>query len=419
MAHPIIGPVDVLYHSGGALAGAVFVKRRIYKQSKPYDLQLPYNAIYRYTLSASVSSSGTLTGLGSLAGISDPSTEGGGFTLYTDRLGYDSPETQQVLAKARAKFSNLAAPSAEMLVNLIEARQSLSMITRRFTDLLKFAKACKRLDVKSAKRVLTEALSLRSKDSHRDALTKTRKAIVKAKSPAGMWLELHFGWAPLCEDLVNGMDLLQGDFKPRPIFGKSSGKFDMDKTLLNPPDQPGGNGHDWSRIHVQHWRHVRARVGAVVRIENPNLLLASRLGFVNPFSVINELVPFSFVLDWFSNWSQWLGAYSEFYGLSIENAYHTVHIVTTSQYNSEGHVYGFGSPPPHWDNIGNLAINAVGVEFRTVRTPGIPDVTLGLRLPAKLSLSRAATACSLLVQLLSTNGYDPKSILPGRSNRFR
>lgn len=104
MAHPIIGPVDVLYHSGGALAGAVFVKRRIYKQSKPFDLQLPYNAIYRYTLSASVTSSGTLSGLGSLAGISDPSTEGGGFTLYTDRLGYDSPETQQVLAKAHAKF---------------------------------------------------------------------------------------------------------------------------------------------------------------------------------------------------------------------------------------------------------------------------------------------------------------------------
>lgn len=234
---------------------------------------------------------------------------------------------------------------------------------------------------------------------------------MKAKSPAGIWLETHFGWAPLIEDIANSMELLEADFKPRHLYATARGKFPtVQYRRDDPTTADGGNGHDWNLWNITHDREVRCRMGADVRISNPNLLLANRMGFINPYAVVNELVPFSFVADWFSNWSQWLGAYSEFYGLELANPYHTVYVRKQSKYHSEGHVYGFGSPPPHWENIGNISTNGSIEHVYMERVIGIPEVTLGIRLPAKLSLVRAATAASLLTQVLSSNGYDPKRL---------
>ena len=56
-------------------------------------------------------------------------------------------------------------------------------------------------------------------------------------------------------------------------------------------------------------------------ITNPNLLLANRLGLVNPLSVAWELVPFSFVVDWFSGVGNVLDGYTDLLGLSVVDTY--------------------------------------------------------------------------------------------------
>jgi len=284
-------------------------------------------------------------------------------------------------------------------VDLIEARQSVKMATRRTIELLQLARAVKRLDVAEVARVLKRALSSSGKKQSREALQKTRKWVATAKSPANLWLEIHFGWAPLVSDLVAGMELLQADFKPRKLKAKARKDFMVhDQIIYKASEAP--NGHDNGFITVSGTRTVSCTVGADVRIDNPNLLLANRLGFVNPLTVVNELIPFSFVVDWFSNWSQWLNQFSEFLGLEIINAYHTVMFEKYLFYDSYGAVYGFGSPPPHWDLLG-VNTTAIGTEHVYVdRRLGIPAVKLGVRLPAQLSVVRAATAASLLVQQL-------------------
>ena len=57
------------------------------------------------------------------------------------------------------------------------------------------------------------------------------------------------------------------------------------------------------------------RVKGEVGVINPNLYLLQQLGLLNPASIAWELVPYSFVLDWFSNIGQVLGQFTAFAGL--------------------------------------------------------------------------------------------------------
>lgn len=402
MVAPVTGPFLYSSQGGGVLAGSWYITKKGYRQAKPYDIPLPYDALYRTTLSASAAGGGVVE-TPSLAGISNPTATGSGFTLYSNRLDYSSPVVQEAISRARAKFSDKVRPTSEMLVNLIQAREAASMITRRASDLLKFARAVNRFDVVGATRVLRQALKSSRKPSHKEAARMLPGFKSKANDAGSLWLEYHFGWKPLVEDVKSSMELLEADFAPRKLRGKGKSKAEFHNFRYDPPDQPNGNGHDWSRWTIDHWYSVKASVGCEVWINNPNLNLWAAMGFTDPALVLNELVPYSFVLDWFSNWSQWLGQYSEFYGLELKYPWHTAVAYTTSSYNGQGAVFGFGSPPPHWDQIGSSAVSATGLEVLVWRRTNIPEVTLGLRLPERISLVRAATSIALLLGVMPRN----------------
>jgi hypothetical protein len=134
-------------------------------------------------------------------------------------------------------------------------------------------------------------------------------------------------------------------------------------------------------------------MGAVVSVSNPNLAIANQMGFVNPLSVAWEAVPFSFVVDWFSNVGQCLSAMTDFVGFNIERSYTTVFVSLTGEYLDVADV------PNRWDlSSYNLNVNQ-GVTV--TRSTGITGPVLK-RTPFKgMSVSRGATAISLLVQQLA------------------
>lgn len=120
-------------------------------------------------------------------------------------------------------------------------------------------------------------------------------------------------------------------------------------------------------------------------VSDPNLYLANQLGFVNPLTVIWETIPFSFLLDWVSNVSQFLAQYSEFYGLSLtqQTTTHLLDHVDTSWY---------GANP--------VRVNATTVWWTWRRTAGISKPALQLRPLRGLSPTRGLTAAALLLQQL-------------------
>ena len=129
-------------------------------------------------------------------------------------------------------------------------------------------------------------------------------------------------------------------------------------------------------------------------VSNPNLFLANQLGFVNAGVVAWDVVPFSFVLDWFVNVGQFLAAFTDFWGLTISNSQTSllwIRETTKWQVNNTWP----GHPP--------------GTVYRTYRfkrasatrrVGAIPGPTLAIRAPWVLSPVRGLTSISLLLQQL-------------------
>lgn len=115
------------------------------------------------------------------------------------------------------------------------------------------------------------------------------------------WLWYSYGIKPLVGDIYNGMDVLQRPTPSTRVEGRG-------KTFMT-----------FTSTYYINTFESSVRCSADVRVKNPNLWLANQLGLVNPVQWINEGIPFSFVLDWFSNLSQVISQLTDFVGLEIEN----------------------------------------------------------------------------------------------------
>jgi hypothetical protein len=262
------------------------------------------------------------------------------------------------------KFRNAVGERAEWLVNLQERNQAIDMITRRSLQLLNLATAVFRRNWKEVNRHLSVPKGF----------------VPKAKSAGGAWLEYHFGWEPMIQDVYTGIDILQRPIKDREVFGiGKSHDSPFDRTTLT-------NYYTTSEYTLT----VFARVAAMVECDNPNLWRANQLGLVNPASIAWEMVPFSFVVDWFVPVSQFLNSYTEFLGLKVTRQYTSTLSRELIDYQLVPKVGGI--PYGHAVN-GSVSMNRVlSLPASSLRPPSLRT----------LSLTRAATAISLLLQQLKS-----------------
>lgn len=135
---------------------------------------------------------------------------------------------------------------------------------------------------------------------------------------------------------------------------------------------------------------VIVKQGATFTLENKNLFLANRLGLVNPAAVAWELVPFSFVVDWFTNFGGYLDGFTDLVGLSYTDAYTT----TYDRLEITGE-YGYFNHPVYRPAIVRWR------QHRHNRSLGLsrPVSTFPRLLNFGNSKTRAATAVSLLTAL--------------------
>lgn len=359
MTTPVTGPTTTSGSRSLKGPSSYYWTRTNYKQTKPYDLALPYVRFLRRNMATNYAATSPDN-----AASSSGNWKAGGLTQFRG----SNPSFFWVKKKAMDKLRGRISESAEWIVNLKERQQAVDMIANAGFRIARAASAVVNAFRRRDFRELARAFPL------------PKGWTSKAKSAADLWLELHFGWEPLIQDIYAGVMILQGPIDDKPVWGKAFlWEDNFDRT----------DSANYYTVANQALRgHVKC--GCYVEVENPNLYKATSLGLVNPASVVWELVPFSFVVDWFIPVGDFLGSFTEFLGLKLSGRYTSYRCDETIEYTLISKI-GPSIATAHAVNVGN--------SFE--RTDSLPETKLSLPPLKECSVARAATAISLVIQQLS------------------
>lgn len=136
------------------------------------------------------------------------------------------------------------------------------------------------------------------------------------KSASEMTLEVQYGWRPLMADVMGAYDLLRSGFRKHGVLIKGKARVSQEYDTpwevyaLSSAGNYSGRRQDTvtNECQVILWYEV----------VNPHLLMASSVGLTNPFTIAWELVPFSFIVDWFIPVGQVLSGLTVEHGLAFK-----------------------------------------------------------------------------------------------------
>lgn len=293
-----------------------------------------------------------------------------GFNVQS--LTVNGMDRYRAINKAYGKFVDSVNEEAMLLVNTYERKQAVKMVEN------------------SANRMLYAFLLLRKgyRAQAMKALGLTPKGSKwnKAKDVSGLWLEFHFGWEPLVKDIYSACEILQADYSPSVAKGVGT-------TVTTTGSRSAPNKYWNARVT----NRFICKMQAEVDVTNPNLHRAAQLGLINPAAVAWELIPFSFLVDWFIPVGQFLNSWTDFVGLELKNSFTTIYLVSTS---NEWLLYpGF---PQHESFLDSQAAGML-------RTLGITTPLPVLKEFKGLSVTRGATAIALLLTVFNTQLLSDKT----------
>jgi hypothetical protein len=189
---------------------------------------------------------------------------------------------------ALAALANLGSGPLNAGVALGEGKETLAMLAKTAGRLTNFAQALRKGNWKGAADQLGFDLS-RSQRSRLGRSVSSARA--QRQNMQNGWLEYQYGWMPLLSDAHGAVEAYNNGIAK--LGRKVSGKA---QRSLGTKRGPSYDRH-FVPDDVIGWSRTRAGYSGI--ISNPNLRTAQELGFLNPAAIAWELVPFSFVADWF------------------------------------------------------------------------------------------------------------------------
>lgn len=211
----------------------------------------------------------------------------GGGTYHDQRPAFPSHLENSAIIKARLKIKDQKLNLAQCFGERMQTADLVMSTCKRLHDGIV---AVRRLDPRAAAKSL--GLNKRSVKKF------TRKHLQKG-TPFDLWLELQYGWKPLLSDVYGAVDHLsnreQHANRVRCSVSATTSDSDHDARYL-PSDS--ANTTVWSIDKIREMEY-KCKVRFDFVQSNPALATASQLGLTNPLQLAWELLPFSFVVDWF------------------------------------------------------------------------------------------------------------------------
>lgn len=213
--------------------------------------------------------------------------------------------------------------SSNLAESTVQLKQVVRMIGNTATKLLTSYRALKRGDLRRATRALFGS---------RPPRFRRNGYLSASKSVAENWLELQYGWKPLLSDIAVSIDSLAREFHPLPRIargvGNTSSTTEVDilgpfnVSLASVNAFPAGK-----RVRV---KQTRVEIGMRYTVSDSDRAVLAQTGFLSPVSLAWELIPFSFVVDWFYPIGPYLESLTTFDGMSFVDGYESRFVRETS-----------------------------------------------------------------------------------------
>lgn len=217
--------------------------------------------------------------------------------LANDSLGGSEPSRIASSNKALDKLYERLGQSEALLVAWKERQSALDLMTSNIGRLVRIARAVKRRDPKIVRQVMKR--NPKGKDV--------------AKTPAGLWLEYHFAIVPTIMDIHHAAGLLGFEFPVEKLSFSSGAECTV---------KSGRKMYQWYRDYE--FITITKLSGEIYGL-NPNVHLATMLGFGQPLSVAWEMTPFSWFIDYFVNVGQLVtNLQPRFPGVKVRNQTTTI-----------------------------------------------------------------------------------------------
>lgn len=178
---------------------------------------------------------------------------------------------------------------AALAVDLAERKETLGMLTSTAMRLYGAARDVRRGRFKSAAKNL--------------GLSRVPRGASATKTFTSNWLAFRYGWVPLYSSVSDMLEVLDKPVTPKSV--RARGSEPISTTIKT---------SYWTNEINGTWK---SSLKARVLVSDPHLATLNQYGLANPLLVAWELVPFSFVADWFLPVGDYLENMSSFWGLSF------------------------------------------------------------------------------------------------------
>lgn len=260
-----------------------------------------------------------------------------------------------------AKIANSQASFGE---DLGEIRETAQMMEKRSAQVLRMLLYLRRGQFARAAKVI--GLSKRN---------------LNLKSAADAFLELKFGWLPVLESIYHARSSIMHAFGQSQKLATVSAHYAQTYTR----DDWVGQNQRTGKVKYE------TTAQADYRCSDPTLAGLNALGILNPASVAWNLMPMSFVIDWFISVGSFLDGLSAPIGLTYGSGFHSHRTEAEFSFENFGHaaeLIGCKGTNP------KATVRSSG--FRRIPDLGFPTPAITIRLG--LNPNRVLTLLALLAQ---------------------
>lgn len=304
--------------------------------------------------------------------------------LYSPRDPIDLVDRWDLDAKLS---KNLHKKDWQSPVFFAEGRKTVEMVSQAASTLVDVIRALRRGNIASVFTTLGLA-----QDKRITRRFRRTQLVDPSRAAANAWLQLQYGWVPLLADVESAATTfasLVADSRNRVLTaGAHAFKGENRREAAPFSGHPIGSGfveHDVT--YTDSWKYK------IQYTINEPLREFGQLGLLNPLSVAWELVPFSFVADWFLPIGDYIGA------LDVDMRYTFQRGLESRKRTSVGKFVSVSPGEPD-GSPGWSMTHVAAIPMASLPTPRLADLSLSANLNAKRLTSGIALLRQNAVRLL-------------------